>query len=312
MTPPGSGGSARREDRTWRVACGNAPTFFILGGAKCGTTTLYHLLRQAEQVFLTARKEPRFFGNTPAFEKGFEWYLDEYFKGAEAYPARGEATPQYLHGRRLVAERIRAALGDDLKFVVLIRDPVKRAWSHYLHMRRLGSEDLSFRQALAAEASRLEDHPESWFGYYTDGLFGAALEDWFDAYPRERFLILPTERLQRDPQIVLGEVCEFLDVDPPASLELRVDANSAADARNRVVATLLNRPNAITNLLKLAVPYKVRQGVRDAVNAWNRAHYASTPPSMSPDLERRLRRAYADDVRRLESLTGLALEDWYP
>ncbi|HEU4618301.1 MAG TPA: sulfotransferase domain-containing protein, partial [Gammaproteobacteria bacterium] len=177
----------------------NAPNFFLLGGAKCGTTSLYHLLKQVEDVYLPERKEPRFFAYRAAYARGLAWYLDEYFSGAARRRWRGEATPQYLHGGRLVADRVRASCGEDLRFVVLLRDPVARAWSHYRHARRLGIEPLSFREALAAEKDRLSENPEAWCGYFADGLYARALDDWFSVFPRDRFLVMLTDELERDP-----------------------------------------------------------------------------------------------------------------
>lgn len=290
----------------------DAPNFFILGGAKCGTTSLYHLLSQADDVFLTERKEPRFFGNTATYERGVEWYLKEHFRGAGRFKARGEATPNYLHRGRIAAERVRSSLGEDLKFIVLLRDPVRRAWSHYLHMRRLGTETLPFREALEAEARRLEADPESWFGYFSDGLYAAQLREWLAVFPRERFLIQLTARLERDPHGVVQEACRFLGVAPPAALELRIDRNSAALPKNRFIAKLLNRPNVATNFLKRAVPFTLRQDIRDTLNAWNRVSYEDKrPPRLHPRLEETLRRRYAEDIAALEAITAFDLRDWY-
>lgn len=292
------------------MSCADAPNFFVIGGAKCGTTTLYHLLRQVDDVYLPKSKEPRFFGNIDAYRRGLRFYLDEHFDGAAPFPARGEATPNYLHGRGVVAERIRDSLGDDLRFVVLLRDPVRRAWSHYLHMRRLGKEDLPFDAALEAEPERLAADPESWFGYFSDGLYAAQLQEWFAVFPPERFLILLTDTLTRDPRGAVDAVCDFLGVARPAALELAVENNAAGSARSRIVARLLNRPNAVTNVLKLAVPFPVRQRVRDRINAWNRIRREAAAPQLPAAIERRLREGYADDVTALETITGFELSAW--
>lgn len=289
----------------------NAPNFFLLGGAKCGTTALYHLLRQVQGLYLPQRKEPRFFAYDAAFSRGLDWYLMEYFAGAERFVARGEATPQYLHGRRLVAERVRASLGDDLRFVVLLRDPVERAWSHFLHTRRLGIERLGFREALAAERARLAENPEAWLGYFTDGLYAAALEDWFSVFPRERFLILVTDELRREPHRVVDRVCAFLRLEPPAALDVGVDGNRAVGAKSLVLASLLNHPNAVTNALKRLLPFGLRQRARDALNGWNRDRAAAArAPRLPADVERRLRADYREDIAALERITGFDLAAW--
>jgi hypothetical protein len=287
----------------------NAPNFFVLGGAKCGTTSLYHLLKQVEELYLPERKEPRFFAYGAAYERGIAWYLGQYFSGAERFAARGEATPQYLHGRRLVAERIRSCLGEDLRFVVVLRDPVKRSWSHFLHAQRLGIEELPFRKALAAEKRRLAENPERWCGYFSDGLYAAALEDWFAVFARERFLLLLTDELERDPHRVVERVCAFVGVEPPVSLDVDVDANSAAAPKSPVLAGVLNKPNGVTNVLKRLVPFAVRQNARDLLNAWNR-DLGTTPAPMAADVEHRLRAEYRDDIEALERLTAFDLAAW--
>jgi hypothetical protein len=286
-----------------------APNFFLLGGAKCGTTSLYHLLKQVEGLYLPPRKEPRFFAYVAAFSRGLAWYLEEYFAPARGFAARGEATPQYLHGRTHVAERIRDSHGDDLRFVVLLRDPVERAWSHFLHARRLGIERLSFRNALAAEPLRLAQNPEAWLGYFADGLYAAALEDWFPVFPREQFLILLTDDLRREPQHVVRRVCAFLRLEPPAALEVEVERNAAVGAKSLLLASMLNKPNRVTTALKRLVPFGLRQRARDAVNGWNR-NPAATPPCLPSDLERRLRSNYREDIDALERLTGFDLAAW--
>jgi hypothetical protein len=286
-----------------------APNFFLLGGAKCGTTTLYHLLKQVEGLYLPQRKEPRFFAYEAAFSLGLDWYVAEYFAGAERFAARGEATPQYLHGRRVVAERVHASLGDDLRFVVLLRDPVERAWSHFLHARRLGIERLAFRDALAAERERLAQNAEAWLAYFADGLYAEALEEWFSVFPRERFLILLTDDLERDPRGVVRRVSAFLRLAAPAALEIQVERNAAVGAKSPLLASILNQPNAVTNALKRLLPFGLRQRARDAVNAWNRDHDAA-PPSLPADLERRLRADYRGDIDALERLTGFDLAAW--
>jgi hypothetical protein len=235
----------------------------------------------------------------------------QYFAGAEGFAARGEATPQYLHGRRLVAERVRASLGGDLRFVVLLRDPVERAWSHFLHARRLGIERLSFREALAAERRRLVENPEAWLGYFTDGLYAAALEDWFSVFPRERFLILLTDELRQEPHRVVDRVCAFLRLEPPAALEVEVDGNRAVGARSLALASLLNHPNAVTNALKRLLPFGLRQRARDALNGWNRDPAAGAHALRLPvDVERRLRADYSEDIAALERITGFDLGAW--
>jgi hypothetical protein len=134
----------------------NLPNFFLLGAAKAGTTSLYHCLKQHPQVFMPANKEPRFFDRDEFYQEGLSVYLNRHFKGSEIYPARGEATPAY-HRPEKVIPRMKKAYGRlSPKFLIILRDPVERAWSHYLHRVFFTLEEESFEHALKLEKSRIQ------------------------------------------------------------------------------------------------------------------------------------------------------------
>ena len=144
------------------------PNFFVLGVPKCGTSTLHQVLMAHPHIFMTKQKEPHFFDTDTYYTRGLDRYLRDHFRGAAGFKARGEATP-YLRSEK-ARDRIRGDLGKDLRFVVILRDPVKRAWSHYLHQCRLGVETESFERALELESTRLSAGRPSWTAYFRDGL----------------------------------------------------------------------------------------------------------------------------------------------
>jgi len=142
------------------------PNFFVLGAAKCGTTTLHGLLTAHPHICITKEKEPRFFNTDTSYNRGLDRYLRDHFRGAAGFKARGEATPFHLASGRKVRDRIRCDLGKDLRFVVILRDPVKRAWSHYLHRCRAGVETETFERALELEPTRLSAGKPAWTAYF--------------------------------------------------------------------------------------------------------------------------------------------------
>ena len=168
------------------------PNFFVLGAAKCGTTTLHEVLIAHPHIFMTKQKEPHFFDADTYYNCGLDRYLRDHFRGAAGFKARGEATPAYLRSRK-ARDRIRGNLGKDLRFVVILRDPVTRAWSHYLHQRRACVETESFERALELEPKRSSAGRPAWTTYFGDGLYARQLLVWFEAFPREHFLVLLTE-----------------------------------------------------------------------------------------------------------------------
>ena len=194
------------------------PNFFVLGAAKCGTTTLHEVLTAHPHIFMTKEKEPRFFDDDTYYTGGLDGYLRDHFRGGADFKARGEATPSYLASGRKARDRIRRDLGKDLRFVVILRDPVKRAWSHYLHQCRHGVETESFERALELEPSRLSVGRPAMTAYFRDGLYAHHLRVWFEAFPREHFLVLLTEDLAERPAAVARQAFAFLDVDPDVEL----------------------------------------------------------------------------------------------
>jgi len=161
------------------------PNFFILGAQKAGTSSLYHYLKQHPQVYMSPIKEAKFFLKKNPSKKEEEEYL-ELFDGAENYPVRGEATPLYLSGQG-VPERIHEKV-PDARMVVILRDPVERAYSAFLMTRRQGTEPLSsFSEVVKAEPKRRErgeGHLYLWHSrYYTH------LKRYFECFSKDQFEI---------------------------------------------------------------------------------------------------------------------------
>ena len=213
-----------------RILTEVAPDFFILGAQKCGTTALYEVLRQHPGLFLSPVKEPRFFigdGCRPFFQgpgaedflRGGVWESAAYaalFAGAPGGALRGEASPVYLsaYQTRDTAKRI-AAAAPDARLIVLLRDPAERAFSAFLHHRRLGLETLTdFEAALAAEDDRLA---RSWlpgWAYRRNGLYGENLRPYLELFPRDHLRVVAHETWSARPREVVRELFSFLGVDP--------------------------------------------------------------------------------------------------
>jgi hypothetical protein len=213
----------------WRARTGRLgllPDFLIIGAQKGGTTFLYDLLTQDPQIIAALRKEVRFFDLK--FQKGIAWYRAHFRPpaGANAASVRptaitGEASPYYLF-HPLAPQRV-AALIPNVKLIVLLRNPIRRAYSHYQHEVRMGFEFLSFENAIAYEAERLRNEEDKILrdsayhslshhhhSYLSRGIYIDQLQRWRRFFPREQFLILPSEALYQNPSAVLRQVLSFL------------------------------------------------------------------------------------------------------
>ena len=203
------------------------PAAVILGAQKCGTTSLHGYLVQHPGVIPPLRKEVHYFDLN--YPRGEAWYRAHFGRADEA-GLNLDASPYYLF-HPAVPARLHALL-PDAKLIVLLRDPVRRAYSHYWHERAKGREKLEFEEAIAAEPARVEaadaqladgsldrsaDHQH--FSYLARGRYAEQLERWFALYPRERFQVVRFEDLVKEPLARLNDVLAFLGL-PAAS---RVD-----------------------------------------------------------------------------------------
>jgi len=208
------------------------PDFIIIGAQRGGTTSLYAYLCRHPAVLPAAMKEVHFFDTN--FQRGLSWYraqfpsvmhkrLAEQLHGTPVIT--GEASPYYLFHPR-VPERV-AALLPATKLIVLLRNPVLRAYSHYHHEVERGHEQLSFEEALTQEEVRTREEVEQLeqneyyysynhqhYTYQTRGLYAEQLERWFQYFPREQFLILKSEDFYAHTSAALEQVATFLNIAP--------------------------------------------------------------------------------------------------
>lgn len=214
---------AVRSTRAWAraVAPGALPDFLIIGGQRCGTTSLHRYLAEHPQVRAATGKEIQFF--SIHYGRGERWYRG-HFPAPMAGRLSFEASPYYLFHPR-AAERAAATLPYG-RFIALLRDPVERAYSHYLQTRSYGAEPLTFAEAIAAEHDRLawalRAGPDSRaahtvlrrYSYAARGRYAEQLERWFRHVPRERIMVVRSEDFYADPASTYAELLEFLDLEP--------------------------------------------------------------------------------------------------
>jgi hypothetical protein len=186
---------------------GRLPEFLIIGGQRCGTTSLYRYLAGHPSVRAATGKELQFLSLHHG--RGLRWYRG-HFPARPAGVLSFEASPYYLFDPDVPARA--AALLPDARFIALLRDPADRAYSHYLHSRAYGVEPLSFADALDAEPERLATGGHTArrrYSYVARGRYAEQLSRWFGAVGRDRVLVVRTEQLDDR----YGEILDFLGLD---------------------------------------------------------------------------------------------------
>ena len=218
------------------------PNFLIIGAAKAGTTALYHYLNQHPQIFLTPLKETNFFalaGQKPDFRgPGDNHYVNtQSLTNWDSYLAQfdtvtdeiaiGEASPLYLYHPD-AAERIRFMV-PDVKLIAVLRNPVDRAFSAFVHLVRDHRETTrDFAEALSLEDERIRANWEHIWHYQRMGLYYEQVKRYYDHFPREQIKIDLYRDLRLHLHDLLRDNARFLGVDDGFQFDTKRRYNEAS------------------------------------------------------------------------------------
>jgi hypothetical protein len=286
------------------------PNFFIVGAAKAGTTSLHMYLERHPQVYMCPMMEPHFFSRVGE-RSGGQHFVDvisdeasylALFEGAAGYPAVGERSNSYL-GLEETADSIHERV-PEARIIVLLRDPIERAHSHYLMDVRGGIQKLSFYESVVKE---LED-PEFGWGpawhrylmYYYPGV-----KRYRDTFGPERVLVLLTEDLMRNPRVVTGRAVEFLGLDPKpvSSISVSKNHNTYSAPRNNLAQTVMGS-DKIRFIGKKVIPLPILRSLRDRV-----LFRRQEKPEPEPEAVDALSKVFASDLEKLETMLDRPLPE---
>jgi Sulfotransferase domain len=260
------------------------PAFIIIGAMKSGTSSLHHYLRQHPEICMSAAKEPNFFIEARNFGKGVDWYRSLF---ADHTKVCGEASPAYSkrHRHEGVPERLREVV-PHVKLIYVLRDPIDRIVSHYLHNRVLGRETRSLAAAVAAKSYRNN--------YVRTSMYGFQLAAFLPHFPLERILIAATEDLKDRRAETLRSMFRFIGVDPrfeKGDFDRLVNQTPLADQASRRGA-----------------PGGDRSASAGALSGQGSETLAR--PALDREDRDRLAEHLAPDVEQLRALSGLRFERW--
>lgn len=295
------------------------PNFLIVGAAKCGTSTLYYHLRSHPQIFMSSIKEPHFFAcqNVDSNYRGigddrrpFIRTLDEFealFNDVTNEIAIGEASTDTLSSWQTSIPVVKSLLGDP-RIIILLRNPVERAYSAYFHLVRENREYLSFEDALAAEEERIRDNWHSIWHYANRGLYYEMVKPFMDEFSNVKVIL--TEDFHKNPQSILTQTCEFLCVDSnhqPANINIRY--NTSGIPRSHTINHLFVMKNPLQKFVRnIGHRLMTEEGwvtFRDSLRA--RLMYK---PKMKQETREKLKNFYRDDIIRLQDLLHRDLSIW--
>jgi hypothetical protein len=288
------------------------PNFVIAGAMRSGTSTLYELLRQHPDVFMSPVKEPDYFafdgvppgflvdGSAPVTSRT---EYDALFADHERERRVGEASHNYLYYSDTAAPRIHDDLGQ-VELIFILRHPVERAFSHWLfHVRNARESHTDFRSAVAAEDARVHDGVQ--FGHYVRrGKYASQLAPFLDRFDRSRLHLFLYEDLSADPVQLARMVFAALEVDDTFTPDTSVRANPSGRPRLQALNSMLTSNGTVKRVIQPFLPrplYRAATRLRD----WNLIQ-----PSIEPDLRVQVAEGYRGEVSRLEDLIDRDLSAW--
>ncbi len=278
------------------------PSFFILGAARCGTSSLYQYLKQHPNIYMSPVKEPCFFCETFQVIKNPVEYA-RLFEASQNQAQIGEASHVYLTNPAS-AGTLRNFF-PKAKFVLILRHPADRAYSLYHQMRRWGYETItSFEKALETEERRFYSkwfhrHCNQYiynFFYFRSGLFGDQIERYFRLFDRTQFYIITLSQLKEAPLSTIQGIYAFLGVEKEFKPEIKV-FNKGQTSRWPLLQNFLN--------LRVRQPRRLR---RLALSFAEKYNLTQIPP-MNPETRRLLCSRYQPDLKKLYHLTRITFSE---
>jgi hypothetical protein len=272
------------------------PTFLIIGTMKGGTTSLYRYLRQHPEVFMPERKELNFFVDEYAgppidppeernWSRGITWY-EHQFTGAESERAVGEASPNYSRHPTYpgVAERI-AAVVPNVKLIYVMRNPIDRVLSHYLHDLSNGREQQPLHVAL-----RRDDR------YLAPSRYAAQVEHYFRVFSPGQVLLLKSDDLLARRTETVRRVLDFIGVNGNVHLRLDFEVHRSSEKLERTRALAFAKQSRYRRFIPRPLRRRIRQLLANPLDT----------SKIEGDTETRefLMTQFAPDVRRLSELAG--------
>ena len=286
------------------------PNFIIAGFPKCGTTSLFHYLKQHPDIFMPNQKELHFFTQAQIFKlnkgpkdkvvkqshiKSEKEYL-ELFKSVKDEIAVGDASPSYINYPENFG-MIKQYLNDP-KVIVIVRDPIDRAYSNYLHLKRELRETMDFFSALKNEDNRREEsYSDFWYYRFNSTYYKKIL---MAKKTFSNVLVLTSEEFKKNPEITLKKVYSFLGVKLIVNKQaLETKFNVGGYYKKNLITSLLFQPSGFKNALKKII--KPTRWIKMLLSKFSRL-FQIKKPSIDQDSLSYLKNHFSKEINNLKKM----------
>lgn len=276
------------------------PHFVVIGGMKCGSTALWHYLRMHPDIYLPDRiKNIEFFDSRDNWEKGVDWYSSFFPEDQCRGKVIGEVSTEYAKYPDAVdVPANMSGVIPEAKLVYLVRNPIARLKSHYIHMVGAAQESRGINQALEET-----DH-NSYINY---SRYSFQLAPFLRHYKTDSILVVCSEELKNDRERALNRIFRFIGVDDALTVNEDIRLNTSAERRRwNVLGAYIRKSDSLFNRYKYYC--KRYPSVGKMMGA-----FLSRPikePVINDANMKKLRAIFSEDVNAFDQLQRISLQYW--
>jgi len=282
------------------------PNLFLVGTAKAGTTSLYQYLNQVPGVFMSSRKQPYFFvndvliedSNNPVRDK--KEFLKLYKKvGSEKIIVDASSYLWYPEAAKLIYEVVPNA-----KIIIILRNPIERAFSHYTMLLRDGGEKLSFHEALMTQRSRIEKNSRNVSHFLKISFYSDDVKRFLDVFEREQVKIFLFENFIKNEKKTFQQVLQFLDTSYDVG-NLKIKKHNPSSKHRTPLTKFIINNNFISKIANRLLSDSLSLKLQDAL-----LFKEIAKPQICFEDKKLLYQFYKEDVEKLQKILKCKLP-WF-
>lgn len=288
------------------------PNFLVVGAAKSGTTSLFHYLNQHPDVYIPEVKECRFFSQLSKDFNGLgaEFFPnsgitdeEEYFKLFEGQEGKvcGDISNDYLYYYDQSIDNIKKHLNDDVKIIIILRNPIDRAYSNYMHAIRDDWENLTFEESIIQEEYRIKHHWAWPYHYIKTGFYYNQVKAYLDNFSNVKIYLYEDFKEQK---LLLNDLFNFLEI-KNYNVEDESIFNASGYPKNKIIHKFVNNESWIKTIVRPVARKLLPKNFMSNLKNNNLKKVA-----LDPKTRVYLQSIYIDDIQRLSSLIARDLTHW--
>ena len=293
----------------------NLPNLLIVGAAKSGTTSLHNYLKQHPEIFMSKHKEPHFLINKEIGENRIPKAvkkLNEYsslFDGSDTFKYKGESSAMYLQFPNITIKNIKKYLEKDIKIIIMLRNPIDRAFSGYQHVKRFNiDEELTFEQALEVCEDRYfkQTSLTPATRYIHIGMYYDFVKKFMHSFSDQIHVIIYDDFIA-DTQNELSKVFSFLKVN---KIEINITEKYMVGGwkwKNSFFKNTFMKKNLLKKIIKKIAPFEF---LRIFLNDLFKYLFTTPDDKMDISIRKKLQNIYKNDVINLSKLLNRDLNFW--